>query len=69
MLVNPFKLWLALARLPIDAWLSWQYWTPARKAGMDCFPPRCARGRNDGERLPSSGHAMSRNDCVSKALY
>ena len=32
MLVNPFKLWLALARLPIDAWLSWQYWTPARKA-------------------------------------
>lgn len=30
--VNPFKLWLAVAGQPFDAWRHWHYWTPAHKA-------------------------------------
>lgn len=32
MSVNPLALWLAILRLPLDAYREWRYWTPVRKA-------------------------------------
>lgn len=30
--VDPFNLWLAFARLRLDAYRAWRFWTPARMA-------------------------------------